>query len=81
MLSEALNIRFGISFPDNFPVPIFISETGCNMPGPRIWDDTDAIFSEPIVKDWSGAIMYEWIQEQSNYCKDERLLPNAIDRL
>lgn len=50
-----------------FPVPIFFSETGCNVPGPRTWDDMDSIFSEPMVNDWSGAIVYEWIQEQNNY--------------
>lgn len=51
----------------DFPVPIFFSETGCIIPGPRLWDDQDAIFSAPMVNDWSGAIVYEWIQEENNY--------------
>lgn len=51
----------------NFPVPLFFSETGCNTPGPRLWDDQDAIFGDKMVNDWSGAIIYEWIQEQNNY--------------
>lgn len=51
----------------NFPVPIFFSETGCIVPGPRVWEDQEAIFSEPMVSHWSGAIIYEWIQEQNNY--------------
>ncbi|KEY70708.1 hypothetical protein S7711_07334 [Stachybotrys chartarum IBT 7711] len=51
----------------NFPVPIFFSETGCIVPGPRVWEDQEAIFSEPMVNHWSGAIVYEWIQEQNNY--------------
>lgn len=55
------------SYALNFPVPIFFSETGCNVPGPRLWDDQDAIFSDPMVGTWSGAIIYEWIQEQNNY--------------
>jgi 1,3-beta-glucanosyltransferase GAS1 len=50
-----------------FPVPIFFSETGCNVPGPRTWDDMDAIFGPDMVGDWSGVIVYEWIQEQNNY--------------
>ncbi|OAQ60991.1 1,3-beta-glucanosyltransferase gel3 [Pochonia chlamydosporia 170] len=54
-------------YAKNFPVPIFFSETGCNVPGPRLWDDQDAIFSKPMINDWSGAIVYEWIQEQNNY--------------
>ncbi|KAI9171002.1 Telomeric DNA-binding factor trf1 [Paramyrothecium foliicola] len=51
----------------DFPVPIFFSETGCIVPGPRIWADQEAIFSKPMVEHWSGAIVYEWIQEQNNY--------------
>jgi len=51
----------------DFPVPIFFSETGCNVPGPRLWEDMDAIYGEHMVDDWSGAIIYEWIQEQNNY--------------
>ncbi|KJZ80499.1 hypothetical protein HIM_00349 [Hirsutella minnesotensis 3608] len=54
-------------YAKDFPVPIFFTETGCNVPGPRKWDDQDAIFSTPMVNDWSGAIVYEWIQEQNNY--------------
>ncbi|KHN98267.1 Glycolipid anchored surface protein GAS1 [Metarhizium album ARSEF 1941] len=54
-------------YAKNFPVPIFFSETGCNVPGPRKWDDQDAIFTKPMVNDWSGALIYEWIQEQNNY--------------
>lgn len=50
-----------------FPVPIFFSETGCNVPGPRLWDDMDAIFGKDMIGDWSGVIVYEWIQEQNNY--------------
>ncbi|CAG9938861.1 unnamed protein product [Clonostachys rosea f. rosea IK726] len=51
----------------NFPVPIFFTETGCNVPGPRLWHDQDAIFGPQMVGDWSGAVVYEWIQEQNNY--------------
>lgn len=54
-------------YAHKFPVPIFFSETGCNVPGPRLFDDQDSIFTEPMVNDWSGAIVYEWIQEQNNY--------------
>lgn len=54
-------------FAKDFPVPIFFTETGCIIPGPRVWEDQDAIFGEDMVNDWSGAIIYEWIQEQNNY--------------
>jgi len=51
----------------DFPVPIFFSETGCIVPGPRLFDDQQAIFGPDMVDDWSGAIVYEWIQEENNY--------------
>ncbi|KAK3946340.1 1,3-beta-glucanosyltransferase [Diplogelasinospora grovesii] len=52
---------------DNFPVPIFFSETGCNQPGPRLFDDQAAIFGPEMVNDWSGSIIYEWIEEANHY--------------
>ena len=55
------------SMAADFPVPIFFSETGCNVPGPRIFDDQATIFGPKMVKDWSGSIVYEWIQEANNY--------------
>jgi len=54
-------------YAKNLPVPIFFSETGCNVPGPRLWDDQDAIFGPNMIPDWSGAIVYEWIWEQNKY--------------
>lgn len=54
-------------YAKNFPVPIFFSETGCIIPGPRVWDDQDAVFGSEMVNDWSGSIVYEWIQEENSY--------------
>ncbi|KAK0634601.1 Glucanosyltransferase-domain-containing protein [Bombardia bombarda] len=51
----------------NFPVPIFFSETGCNVGGPRVFDDQAAIFGPEMVNDWSGSIIYEWIEEANEY--------------
>ncbi|CAN8103721.1 unnamed protein product [Discula destructiva] len=51
----------------NFPVPIFFSETGCNTQGTRTFADQAAIFGDNMVGDWSGSIVYEWIQEENNY--------------
>lgn len=51
----------------DFPVPIFFSETGCNVPGPRLFDDQEAIFGPEMISDWSGSFIYEWIQERNNY--------------
>lgn len=51
----------------DFTIPIFFTEMGCNVPGPRLWEDQDAIFGKNMTGDWSGAIVYEWIEEQNNY--------------
>lgn len=54
-------------YAKDFPVPIFFTETGCNVPGPRLWEDQDAIFGKEMINDWSGSIIYEWIQEMNHY--------------
>jgi len=51
----------------NFPVPIFFSETGCIVPEPRLFQDQSAIFGSDMGGTWSGAIIYEWIQEDNHY--------------
>ncbi|KAF3090393.1 hypothetical protein TWF102_009351 [Orbilia oligospora] len=51
----------------DYPVPIFFSETGCNVPTPRDFKDQFAIFGPEMRDVWSGAIIYEWIQEDNNY--------------
>ncbi|KIV97639.1 hypothetical protein, variant 1 [Exophiala mesophila] len=52
---------------ENYPVPIFFSEDGCNTVPPRTFNDQAAIFSEPMVSTWSGAMIYEWIEELNHY--------------
>lgn len=52
---------------EGYPVPIFFSEDGCNTVPPRTFDDQVAIFTPPMVDLWSGAIIYEWIQETNQY--------------
>ncbi|EXJ82898.1 hypothetical protein A1O3_06714 [Capronia epimyces CBS 606.96] len=51
----------------NYPVPIFFSEDGCNTVPPRTFDDQAAIFGPDMVNTWSGAMIYEWIQETNQY--------------
>ena len=52
---------------EGYPVPIFFSETGCNTVPPRTFSDQAAIFSDKMSGTWSGAIIYEWIQEANGY--------------
>lgn len=51
----------------DYNIPIFFSETGCNTPKPRTFDDQAAIFGSDMAQYWSGAIIYEWIQEANDY--------------
>ncbi|KAL5118798.1 hypothetical protein ACEQ8H_003301 [Pleosporales sp. CAS-2024a] len=47
-------------------IPIFMSETGCNVVRPREFKDQEAIFGQ-MSDFWSGSIIYEWIQEANDY--------------
>lgn len=51
----------------NYPVPIFFSEDGCNTVPPRTFADQASIFGSQMENTWSGAIIYEWIEETNNY--------------
>ncbi|KAF2020133.1 glycoside hydrolase family 72 protein [Aaosphaeria arxii CBS 175.79] len=51
----------------DYPVPIFISETGCNTVPPRDFADQAAVFGKQMSEVYSGAMVYEWIQEANNY--------------
>ena len=51
----------------DYPVPIFLSETGCNAVRPRTFDDQAAVLGPDMSGTWSGAIIYEWIQETNAY--------------
>lgn len=48
-------------------IPIFISETGCRIPRPRLFADQASILGKDMEDVWSGAIVYEWIEEENNY--------------
>ncbi|KZF25294.1 glycoside hydrolase family 72 protein [Xylona heveae TC161] len=50
-----------------YNIPIFFSETGCNTNPPRTFQDQSAIFGDDMSPYWSGAIVYEWIEETNNY--------------
>jgi len=52
-----------------YNIPIFFSETGCNTQstGGRTFGDQNAILGPDMDDTWSGAMIYEWIEEANNY--------------
>ncbi|KAH8670136.1 glycoside hydrolase family 72 protein [Tricladium varicosporioides] len=55
------------TYAATYNVPIFFSETGCNTVRPRTFADQSAILGPDMDSLWSGAIVYEWIEEANNY--------------
>lgn len=51
----------------SYSVPIFFSETGCNTNRPRTFADQASILGPDMNSVWSGAIIYEWIEEANDY--------------
>ncbi|CAL3963507.1 unnamed protein product [Diplocarpon coronariae] len=50
-----------------YNLPIFFSETGCNVGGERTFNDQKAIFGPEMIHTWSGSILYEWVEETNAY--------------
>lgn len=50
-----------------YSIPIFLSETGCRAVRPRTFQDQSAVFGSQMDGTWSGAIIYEWIEEANDY--------------
>ncbi|MCJ1226403.1 hypothetical protein MMC12_003055 [Toensbergia leucococca] len=51
----------------DYPIPIFFSETGCDVDGNRTFDDQVAILGKDMNSVWSGAIVYEWAEQENHY--------------
>ncbi|KAI0392826.1 family 72 glycoside hydrolase [Xylariaceae sp. FL0594] len=59
-----------VKFFSNYSVPVFFAEYGCNSPGGaegRLWDDTEAIYSNKMTPVFSGGIAYMFHQEENDY--------------
>ncbi|KAL9017437.1 MAG: hypothetical protein Q9185_005255 [Variospora sp. 1 TL-2023] len=52
---------------ENYPVPIFLSESGCNNIGDSRFGDQEAILGPQMNDRYSGAVLYEWKEEKNRY--------------
>lgn len=49
------------------PVPVFLSEFGCNLVRPRIFQEIEAIYSPLMTNVFCGGLVYEFTQEPNDY--------------
>ncbi|KAK9238554.1 Glucanosyltransferase-domain-containing protein [Lipomyces kononenkoae] len=52
---------------NNYSIPLFFSEYGCNIVEPREFTEVQAIYSSQMIPVFSGGLVYEYIQEANNY--------------
>ncbi|CCK69001.1 1,3-beta-glucanosyltransferase KNAG_0B05690 [Huiozyma naganishii CBS 8797] len=52
---------------ENYPVPVFFSEFGCNLVRPRPFTEVGALFGPKMSKVWSGGLVYMFFEEENGY--------------
>lgn len=52
---------------EDYALPIFLSEYGCNAVMPRLFQEVEALYSEKMTNVFSGGLIYEFAQEPNNY--------------
>ncbi|CAO3686099.1 unnamed protein product [Umbelopsis ramanniana] len=52
---------------ENYSIPVFLSEYGCNLVTPRPFTEVAAIYGPDMSGIWSGGIVYEWSQQDNSY--------------
>jgi 1,3-beta-glucanosyltransferase GAS1 len=61
-----------VEFYQDYPVPVFFAEYGCNHPDGaegRIFQETEALYSDEMTGVFSGGLVYMYFQEDNDYGK------------
>ncbi|KAH8882269.1 hypothetical protein GQ53DRAFT_666032 [Thozetella sp. PMI_491] len=67
---ESSGYKTQVDFFQNYSIPVFFAEYGCNNPGGaagRIWQETDALYSSQMTGVISGGIVYMYFQEANDF--------------
>lgn len=59
---------------ENYDVPVFFAEYGCNEVQPRRFTEVEALYGPDMNGVWSGGIVYMYFQEANDYGKIHVLL-------
>ncbi|KAJ1978134.1 1 3-beta-glucanosyltransferase gel4 [Dimargaris verticillata] len=52
---------------NDYPIPVFLSEYGCNKKRPRAFDEVESIYGSDMTGSFSGGVMYEYTEEDNEY--------------
>lgn len=52
---------------EDYTIPLFLSEYGCNALMPRLFQEVEALYSDRMTNVFSGGLIYEFAQEPNNY--------------
>ena len=52
---------------EDYPIPVFFSEFGCNLVRPRPFTEVSALYGNKMSSVWSGGLAYMYFEEENEY--------------